>query len=103
MTSRTKLPPATGHVCWLRSAPNGNSRLEITAGNVSHIYEVVRREEGGYNLLRVKDGDTVCYTITIHGRDVWECNCPDATNRPERKCSCKHVRGLRKALQSLPF
>lgn len=96
-------PKATGTVLWLDDAPNGNARLEITTGTVSHIYEVARHPEGGFMLLRANKGDVVCYRVRAINRNVWMCDCPDATNRPERRCNCKHARGLAVALRSLPF
>lgn len=103
---RAKLKPATGHVRWVGNAANGNRQLEITTNGISQTYEVVRSLDGGFNLLRVKDYVTceiVCYTVRSINPRVWACNCPDATNRPSRRYSCKHALALSTALRSLPF
>lgn len=104
---RTRLPPATGTCQWLEPAANGDPRLEITvttsAGEVTHVYEVVRSSEGGYNLLRADGDQIVCYTVRAVTKRLWTCTCPDAMNRPERACNCKHARALPAALRSLPF
>jgi hypothetical protein len=100
--------PATGTCVWLTPALNGNPRLEINVQNatgelISHIYEVARAADGGYDLLRVKDGEIVCYTVRSRGRGLWECNCPDAQKRAARRYTCKHARALPAALRKLPF
>ncbi len=95
----TKLPPATGICRWLSDALNGCRRLEING----QAYEI-EQLTGGLNLHRVNDrGEITRYHVnTSLPCGVWTCSCPDATNRPERRCQCKHVRALRAALQALP-
>lgn len=104
-TARKPLPPATGTCQWLSDATNGNRRLEITtAEGFSTIYEV---EEGNgvYRLHQVKSesGEFACYTVRHWASGAWECDCPDAKNRPERRCACKHAKALPAALKKLPF
>lgn len=101
MKTRKVLPPATGTVKWLEDDPvTGNGWLRITCGKVVQEYEV-ERVPGGFKLWRLDPGsyELVCRTVTHSGR----CNCPDAINRPERRYACKHSRGVKVALQALPF
>lgn len=102
---RSRLAPATGIVRWLKAAPNGNRRLLISVSGREQVYEVVQ-EPPGFKLLRYgvgKEPEIVCYKIELHNLKYWSCSCPDADNRPERDGQCKHVRGLRAGLRSLPF
>lgn len=103
--TRKILPPATGGVKWVGKEVNGNPLLSIRTASEQDgkVYEV---EEifGGYRLHHV-DPTTLeirCYTIDqITDPNGWTCNCPDATNRPERRHTCKHCQALRAALSRL--
>jgi len=104
--TRKVLPPAHGYARWIGTEVNGNPLLAIrTEKDVdAKVYEV---EEifAGYRLHHVEPGtlEIHCYTIdTITDPAGWVCNCPDAMNRPERKHSCKHVRGLQASLPKMP-
>lgn len=85
---------------WLPDAPNGDRTLEITTGRVSHVYEVAE-VAGGFLLSRFDESDAiVTYRIDTTDGRWWRCDCPAAKfNRG----TCKHLRGLRAALRSLPF
>ena len=95
---------ATGTCTWLKPALNGNPQLEITVNGTSHIYEIVRSEEGGFKLLRADfaNADVICYNVRCVGRNVWTCDCPDSVYRRHGQ-NCKHARALCAALRSLPF
>lgn len=87
---RTILPPASGTVHWI-----DENHLKINGT----VYEVSDAPRGYY--LTKPDGTR--YRVFVESLREWSCNCGDARNRGERRCNCKHVRGLRKALVSLPF
>jgi hypothetical protein len=100
------LPPATGSVKWAGWMPNGNPLLRITVqtktGIVSELYEVGHAEKG-WNLYKVDEVNPKVYHIRHYHGKHYSCDCPDAMSRPERKCQCKHVRGLLKAIESQPL
>ena len=108
---RAKLPPATGTAQWVGEAPNGLRLLEIvvtldSGDKLAETYEVAPTPTGYklHNLTKaIEKGEFVCYTLTRFHGYVHSCNCPDATNRIERKYTCKHVRGLVAAIKSDPF
>lgn len=99
---------ATGNcVRWLPDDPvTGNRWLRLTSSTkrrlVVHEYEVeevVPRYK--YRLWRLDPAtfQLVCRNVTLSA--VNACDCEDATHR--RPGQCKHVRGLRAALDVLPF
>lgn len=95
---RTVLAPATGICRWVGKAANGNPLLSIDGP----VYEV-EQTETGYKMYRLIGGDypevLVYELVTTWGSGVWQCDCPDATHRPERaNGNCKHCRALRAAL-----
>lgn len=98
------MKPATGTCQWIKPALNGNPQLEITVEGTSHIYEVVKDEQGGFKLLRAdyQKAEVICYNVKCIARGVWTCNCPDATYR-RKGMFCKHARALPVALRNLPF
>jgi hypothetical protein len=86
--------------------PNGNPLLRITVqtqqGEVSELYEVACAGIG-WDLYKVDENNPKVYHVRHYHGKHYCCDCPDATNRPERLCSCKHVRGLLKAIEQQPF
>lgn len=63
------------------------------------FYDVLPLSLTGYRLRKVSTGD-------VHDVDCtpawgWQCDCGDATFRPERPGGCRHVAALREALASL--
>lgn len=98
------MKPATGTCTWLKPALNGNPQLEITVDATSHIYEIVRSEQGGFKMLRADPAkaDVIVYNVKCVARNVWTCNCPDAEYRRHGQ-NCKHARALPAALRQLPF
>lgn len=102
--------PATGSARWLRNdLESGNRVLQISVevgrSVVRQAYEVIP-VDGGFDLhtLDPKTFSPVCYHVdTTFGGDVWACNCPDATHRPQRQNCCKHVQALKKALEVRPY
>jgi hypothetical protein len=106
MPAKQPLPPATGRVRWCGEMPNGNPLLRITVqtqqGEVSELYEVACAGIG-WDLYKVDENNPKVYHVRHYHGKHYCCDCPDATNRPERLCSCKHVRGLLKAIEQQPF
>jgi hypothetical protein len=45
--------------------------------------------------------DGTLYDVDCEQAWGWQCDCPDATFRPERPGGCKHVRALREAIAEL--
>ena len=102
-TNRKPVPPATGVARWVGTDPvTDNPLLRITTDRVSQDYEL-ETVPGGFRLWRLDPATftLVCYSLKT-GRE-WTCDCPDSTQRPERKHCCKHVRATRAALDALPF
>lgn len=112
IATRQPLPPATGFVRWVSGPSPDHRYLEITPVNVDgtkgepQTYEV-EPVENGYRLHNlthaIRTGEFVSYRLTYWTNGQYLCDCPDARNRPERRCNCKHVRGLKAALRSDPF
>lgn len=104
---RKILAPATGKVQWVGFSTNGNRLLSIKPeGGEAQTYEVAPVKDGYdlHNLTHtLNTGEFVCYHLRYWANGSYICDCPDATNRPERRCSCKHTRGLLAALRAKPF
>lgn len=98
------MTPATGSVRWLRGDPETFNRwLRITTATGAYDYEVEPVKAGVYRLWRL-DPQTfslVSYNIDVRYPHHPTCSCPDAIHR--RQGACKHIKGLRAALDALPF
>lgn len=115
VSAKRRQEVASGTVRWEHDCPEtGNPVLRISVARangevVSQDYEVERVDTtppwvDGYNLYRLDcKFHLVTYHIRIDEVGVWWCDCPDSDMDPVRCNSCKHVRGLRKALDSRPF
>jgi len=108
--TKRPLPPATGTCRWMSyiDPSSGNRWLHIAATTpsgrlVKEDYEV-ELLKGAIRLHKLdEDFNVVTYTVsTTWGNDNWTCDCPDATNRPERLHNCKHVRALKSAMSQMP-
>ncbi len=91
----TALREVHGTCSWLPDEANGNRVLEIN-GTAYEVEALV----GGYRLYRWKGAEIK--TIDIDAQ-TWQCDCEDATFRPERPGGCKHVRALKAALPRRPW
>lgn len=104
MTSTTQPAPAKGSARWLEDDPvTDEAWLRITsitkAGPVVHEYQVERVGGREYRLWRL---DPKTFHLISHkvylSQNYPTCDCEDAKRR-----TCKHVMGLRAALDALPF
>jgi hypothetical protein len=103
--TRTRLAPATGWVRLCGREVNGNRLIQIcvTGNDEDAVLYEVEEVDGGWDLYHMDKNtwEPVRYCVrNVPGHyGCQTCDCPDATNRPERKFTCKHVRGLRAALK----
>ena len=93
MTTTTR--EVHGTCRWLPDEVNGNRRLEINGVP----YEVEELGDRGFRLYRWKGAEIKAIDIDAQ---TWQCDCEDATYRPNRPGGCKHVRALRAALALRP-
>jgi hypothetical protein len=98
-TSRKGLQPATGSCHWL-SQPNrlhqgGVLQINGTAYTVDPILD---DDTGALLGHRLSKADGGMYDID---RQTGQCDCPDATFRPDRPGGCKHSRALQAALRAI--
>lgn len=106
----TATQPAKGSVRWLEDDPvTGNWWLRITTqtktGPVVQEYEVERHKDGGYALWRIDPKTFYLISYKVHLGRHSTCDCPDSELRRHYNApgTCKHIRGLRTALDALPF
>jgi hypothetical protein len=104
--SRKPVKPVSGSCRWLsRFDANGVAALEIngTAYTVEQLLDFGRAGSGGlagYRLTNRQNSKVYDVEITA---DAWRCDCPDFVYRRDGKDAkgCKHVAGLRAALQRI--
>jgi len=104
--TRKRLAPATGWVKLAGREVNGNRLILIctTANDLDAVLYEVEDTTDGWFLYHMdkKTWEVVRYHVRHvpgHNGKVQTCDCPDATHRPERRYTCKHVRGLLAALK----
>jgi hypothetical protein len=104
--SRKPVKPVSGSCRWLsRFDANGAAGLEIngTAYTVEQLLDFGGDGPSGlagYRLTNRASGKVYDVEITP---DAWRCDCPDFLHRRDGKDAkgCKHVAGLRAALQRI--
>lgn len=111
IATRKILKPATGWVRLAGREVNGNRLILIcvprTDGTIHDedavLYEVEETTDGWFLYHQdKKTWEVIRYHVQHvpgHNGRVQTCDCHDATHRPERRYTCKHVRGLRAALK----
>ena len=97
--TRKVLPPATGHARWVEPLGPADTSAVLEINGTAYVVTVLEDERTGDVLgYQLEKGDGSHYDVDAA---TWECSCPDATWRLERRSACKHSRGLRAALGSL--
>jgi hypothetical protein len=101
--ARKQLRPVEVEVTHLAySRRLGLGTLDIASGGQAQTYLLEAVRDGdqltGMRLLKLASGDRHDVDLTV---TPWVCDCPDASNRPERPGGCKHVVALRLAAERL--
>ena len=78
--------------------PSGYLGLLEINGEVYGVLPLGEYPSRGWRILKAS-GDT--YDVDTACSWGWQCDCPDATYRPNRPRGCKHVRALRDAIEAL--
>ena len=102
---RQPLPPVPVTGSFVGGAPSAHDLLHGVA-----VLEVLRPEDSDYYWCQVvaDAGEVIGYQLRHFGTgevyflpaDCTDCDCPDRTYRPERPGGCKHMAGLRQALDA---
>lgn len=107
MNNRKPLNPAKGYVSWCGKTSDGCRILSITPEGGERQQYIINTVADGYDMINyskvLTTGIITVYHVRYWADGMFSCDCPDATKRPERKCNCKHSRGLLAALKSDPF